>query len=129
MKALYFEQHGELDVVKYGDVPDPEPGPGQVLVAVRTCGVCHTELDEIEGRTAPPRLPVVPGHQAVGEVVDLGAGVSLLKRGQRVGVGWIAAACGRLAPAATMRFKATADVPAPSHLWSFSFVGSLSFQP
>jgi propanol-preferring alcohol dehydrogenase len=74
--------------------PDPVPGPGQVLVAVAACGVCHTELDEIEGRTPPPRLPIVPGHQVTGRVVAAGPDTSLVAVGQRVGVGWIAAACG-----------------------------------
>jgi propanol-preferring alcohol dehydrogenase len=76
------------------DLPDPEPGPGQVLIRVGACGVCHTELDEIEGRTAPPRLPVVPGHEVVGEVAALGEGVDALRPGQRVGVGWIGGSCG-----------------------------------
>jgi propanol-preferring alcohol dehydrogenase len=101
MRSMILERLGPVtpgaEPLRPADLPDPEPGPGEVLIRVATCGVCHTELDEIEGRTAPPRLPVVPGHQAVGEVVDLGAGVSLVKRGQRVGVGWIAAACGRCA--------------------------------
>ena len=55
------------------DRPVPEPGPDEILLRVTVCGVCHTELDEIEGRTPPPRLPVVPGHQAVGRVQRLGS--------------------------------------------------------
>ena len=66
-----------------------------MLLRVRVCGVCHTELDEIEGRTAPPNLPVVPGHEVVGEVVALGKGCSRLEKGQRVGVAWIYHACGQ----------------------------------
>jgi propanol-preferring alcohol dehydrogenase len=77
------------------DWPDPEPGPGEVLVRVSTCGVCHTELDEIEGRTPPPRLPVIPGHQVVGYVEELGHGAGGLALGDRVGIAWIFAACGR----------------------------------
>jgi alcohol dehydrogenase, propanol-preferring len=75
-------------------LPDPEPGPGEILLRVRACGVCHTELDEIEGRTPPPRLPVVPGHQVVGEVAEHGAGATRFELGQRVGVGWIYSADG-----------------------------------
>lgn len=75
--------------------PIPEPGPGQVRLAVSVCGVCHTELDEIEGRTPPPTLPVIPGHQVVGRVERLGPGVSGLAPGDRVGVAWIHSACGR----------------------------------
>ncbi len=71
------------------DVPRPEPGEGEILIEVSVCGVCHTELDEIEGRTPPPRLPVIPGHEAVGRVVELGANCSRHAIGSRVGVGWI----------------------------------------
>jgi propanol-preferring alcohol dehydrogenase len=79
------------------DLPDPTPGPGEVLVRVRTCGVCHTELDEIEGRMPPPRLPVVLGHQVVGTVERLGEGAQGAQVGDRVGVAWIFSACGRCA--------------------------------
>jgi len=65
-----------------------------VLIRVAACGVCHTELDEIEGRAPPPRLPVVPGHQVVGRVESLGPGASRLRAGQRVGVGWLFSTCG-----------------------------------
>uniref|UniRef100_A0A7S4N611 Alcohol dehydrogenase-like N-terminal domain-containing protein n=1 Tax=Odontella aurita TaxID=265563 RepID=A0A7S4N611_9STRA len=70
-------------------LPVPAPAPGQVLIKVSFCGVCHTELDEIEGRTAPPHLPVVPGHEVVGNVVERGQDVTDLNVGDRVGVGWI----------------------------------------
>ena len=75
-------------------LPDPTPGAGEVLIRVIVCGVCHTELDEIEGRTPPPRLPVVLGHQVVGHVESLGKGASLHHVGDRVGVAWIYTACG-----------------------------------
>src|SRR3954470_15540223 len=77
------------------DRAPPRPGSGQLLLRVSVCGVCHTELDEIEGRTPPPRLPVVPGHQAVGRVDAVGPGVRDLRAGDRVGVPWIFSACGR----------------------------------
>jgi propanol-preferring alcohol dehydrogenase len=76
------------------DVPDPVPRPGELLVAVTACGVCHTELDEIEGRTPPARLPIILGHQAVGRVEALGEGASRFRVGDRVGVAWIYSACG-----------------------------------
>jgi propanol-preferring alcohol dehydrogenase len=69
--------------------PIPLPGPREVRLRVLACGVCHTELDEIEGRTAPPRLPVVPGHEIVGRVDRLGTDVTRHRPGDRVGVGWI----------------------------------------
>jgi propanol-preferring alcohol dehydrogenase len=77
------------------ELPVPEPGAAQVRVRIAACGVCHTELDEIEGRTPPPRLPVVLGHQAVGRVDALGPGAEGLREGDRVGVAWIHSACGR----------------------------------
>ena len=80
--------------LKPAELPVPQPGPGQVLVRVRACGVCHTELDEIEGRTPPPELPVVLGHQVVGAVEAAGPGAGRHPLGQRVGVGWIYSACG-----------------------------------
>lgn len=71
------------------DVPEPTLSDGEILVRVTRCGVCHTELDEIEGRTPPPHLPVILGHQVVG-VIEEGE-----HKGQRVGVAWIASACGQ----------------------------------
>ncbi|HPJ69076.1 MAG TPA: zinc-dependent alcohol dehydrogenase family protein [Desulfobacteraceae bacterium] len=76
------------------DLPDPEPEENEVLVKVSACGVCHTELDEIEGRTPPPSLPVVPGHEVVGIVEDAGKHAKKFKKGDRVGIGWIHSACG-----------------------------------
>ncbi len=77
------------------DLPCPVPGERDVLIRVSTCGVCHTELDEIEGRTPPPGFPVVLGHQVVGRVERTGIKVKVLKVGDRVGVGWIYSACGK----------------------------------
>jgi len=76
------------------DVPTPIPGPMELLLQVSVCGVCHTELDEIEGRMPPPRLPVIPGHQVVGTVAARGAGVDGWRDGERAGVAWIFSACG-----------------------------------
>jgi propanol-preferring alcohol dehydrogenase len=77
------------------NLPIPTPGPGEILLRVSACGVCHTELDEIEGRTPPPVLPVVLGHQVVGRVEALGPGSARFPVGERVGVAWIFSACGR----------------------------------
>lgn len=76
------------------DLPDPVPGENEILIKVSACGVCHTELDEIEGRTPPPRLPIVLGHQVVGRVAGIGDGARAFKTGERVGVAWIYSACG-----------------------------------
>ncbi len=111
MKALALtsmaslEENGEpLELV---EVPRPAPGPGEVLIRVHACGVCHTELDEIEGRTPPPSLPVIPGHEVVGVIETLGAGASCLERGQRVGVGWIHSSDGSARENLSERFRAT----------------------
>ncbi len=77
------------------DMPEPIPADDEILVKVSACGVCHTELDEIEGRTPPPQLPVVLGHQVVGRVADRGKLVERCRVGDRVGVAWIHSACGR----------------------------------
>ncbi len=76
------------------ELPGPVPDAGEVLVRVSVCGVCHTELDEIEGRMPPPHLPVVLGHQVVGRVEARGAGAESFEVGARVGVAWIHSACG-----------------------------------
>jgi alcohol dehydrogenase, propanol-preferring len=83
--------------LELADWPDPTPGPGEVLIRVGACGVCHTELDEIEGRTPPPRLPVILGHQVVGRVARLSGGKSAFQPGDRVGVAWIFSADGTCA--------------------------------
>lgn len=99
MKAHVIERITNLsedtEPLNVVDMPIPEPGAGEVLLKVRTCGVCHTELDEIEGRTPPAFFPIVPGHQVVGEVVAQGAGVIDPEVGKRVGVAWIYSACGK----------------------------------
>jgi propanol-preferring alcohol dehydrogenase len=98
MKAMVLKQISSirenkrpLDLVH---LPRPVPDAGEILVKVSTCGVCHTELDEIEGRTPPPYLPMVLGHQIVGHVVRAGSDARRFKIGDRVGIAWIFTACG-----------------------------------
>ncbi len=99
MQAMILSKLGSLEEnpepLTLAELPVPEPSEGEIRLRVAACGVCHTELDEIEGRTPPPRLPVVLGHQAVGRVDALGAGVTGVREGDRVGVPWIFSACGR----------------------------------
>ncbi len=78
-------------------LPDPVPGERDLLVKVAACAICRTDLDEIEGRSPPPRLPVVLGHQVVGRVVAAGSGARAIPAGQRVGVAWIYSTCGTCA--------------------------------
>ncbi|MBD3369040.1 alcohol dehydrogenase catalytic domain-containing protein [Candidatus Fermentibacteria bacterium] len=98
MKAMVLDGVRDLreesEPLRLADVEVPHPGEGEVLLKVHACGVCHTELDEIEGRTAPPSYPVIPGHEIVGTVETRGEGVSSLEVGDRVGVGWIFSSCG-----------------------------------
>jgi propanol-preferring alcohol dehydrogenase len=79
------------------ELPDPVPGENEILVRVTACGVCHTELDEIEGRTPPPQFPVVLGHQVVGTVEEAGSQATRFNTGNRVGIAWIYSACGKCA--------------------------------
>jgi propanol-preferring alcohol dehydrogenase len=101
MKAMVLNQIDSLAAnnapLKLMDLPEPVPGDNDVLIQVSACGVCHTELDEIEGRMPPPLLPVIPGHQVVGRVVQLGGKARRFKIGDRVGVAWIYSACGNCA--------------------------------
>jgi alcohol dehydrogenase, propanol-preferring len=98
MKAMQMTHISRLDLdpapLKLADVPEPVPGKGQILINVSVCGVCHTEIDEIEGRTPPPHLPLIPGHQVVGRVIQNGTGTTRFQAGDRVGVAWIYSACG-----------------------------------
>ena len=99
MKAMLLRRLGGLaenrTPLELTDVPTPSPGAREILVRVSACGVCHTELDEIENRTPPPRLPVVLGHQVVGRVEAVGTSARRFRSGDRVGIGWIYSACGK----------------------------------
>ena len=98
MKAMLLEKTGPIrpndTPLTLREVQIPSPGRGEVLLRVSVCGVCHTELDIIEGRTPPHFLPVVLGHQVVGRVVAHGPETGTLPIGSRVGAAWIYSACG-----------------------------------
>ena len=98
MRAMLLRSVGplreEAPPLELATLPDPAAGEGELLLRVGCCGVCHTELDEIEGRTPPPRLPMVLGHQVVGRVEALGARARGFAVGDRVGVAWIYSADG-----------------------------------
>ena len=88
---MVLRRPGEL--LQLGQLPDPEPGPGEVRLRVLACGVCRTDLHVIDGELPNPKLPLVLGHEIVGEVEKLGEGVAALRPGHRVGVGWLGRAC------------------------------------
>ena len=80
--------------LRVGEVPIPEPGPGQVRISVRACGVCRTDLHIVDGELPEPKLPLVPGHQIVGTVESAGEGAERFAAGERIGVPWLGWTCG-----------------------------------
>ncbi len=111
MRALILSRTASLaenpQPLQLVEMDTPEPDEAQVLIKVSVCGVCHTELDEIEGRTPPPSLPVVPGHEVVGHVIERGKNASRFKTGTRVGVGWIYSSSGEADENLSPDFRAT----------------------
>jgi alcohol dehydrogenase, propanol-preferring len=116
MKALVLRKTTDLanntSPLELVDLPMPVPRENEVLVKVSVCGVCHTELDEIEGRTPPSKFPVIPGHQVVGRVVGRGSPAARFKDGERVGIAWIHSACGKCAFCLTGRENLCSDFSA-----------------
>jgi alcohol dehydrogenase, propanol-preferring len=98
MKAMILKQITSLSEDRYplklDELPTPIPMDREILVKVSFCGVCHTELDEIEGRAMPSKFPIIPGHQIIGRVERRGIGATRFKVGDRVGIAWIYSACG-----------------------------------
>jgi len=96
MKAMVLKEISAIEKkpLKMTDLPNPVPGPKEMMVKISVCGVCHTELDEIEGRIQP-KLPIVLGHQIIGRVERLGPEVIKFKLGDRMGIAWINSACGK----------------------------------
>ncbi|MCY6379447.1 zinc-dependent alcohol dehydrogenase family protein [Hoeflea prorocentri] len=92
MKAMVLEQPKTGLVLR--DVPIPSPGPTQVLIKVHACGVCRTDLHVVDGDLTDPKLPIIPGHEIIGTVVETGQDVRGLKSGQRIGVPWLGHTCG-----------------------------------
>jgi len=96
MRAMVLKEISpiEKEPLEIIDLPKPVPGPKEILIKISACGVCHTELDEIEGRIQP-KLPIVLGHEVVGRVKSLGSEVTAFNLGDRVGIAWINSACGK----------------------------------
>lgn len=98
---MVLEEQGRPLVEK--DVPIPEPGPDQILVRVRACGVCRTDLHVVDGELPDPKLPLIPGHEIVGTVVKAGGASTSFRPGERVGIPWLGFTCGRCGPCSTGR--------------------------
>ena len=92
MRAMILEKPRQPLVAV--DLPVPTPGPGQLLIRVRACGVCRTDLHVVDGELTEPKLPLVPGHQIVGRVEATGEGAARFSKGDRVGVPWLGGCCG-----------------------------------
>ena len=105
MRAMIVRQPGSIAdrPLRMEEVPDPSPGPGQILVEVRACGICRTDLHVIEGELPMLRTPLVPGHQVVGRVAARGPGATRFLEGDRVGIAWLRRTCGRCLYCATDR--------------------------
>ena len=92
MRAMVLKQTGEP--LQLLEIPDPVPGPGEVLVKVSACGVCRTDLHVVDGDLPQAKLPIIPGHEIVGTVSGLGEGVDRFKLGERIGIPWLGHTCG-----------------------------------
>ena len=95
MKAIVLEKHAPVETkpLKFTELPNPRPQKNQILVKIKCCGLCHTDIDEIEGRLKPPKLPIILGHQIVGTVAQLGADVKKFKIADTVGITWLNSCC------------------------------------
>ncbi|MFP4171199.1 MAG: zinc-dependent alcohol dehydrogenase family protein [Methanomassiliicoccales archaeon] len=96
MRAMQLKRTGPVEdsPLEMVDLPEPEPGRGEIKLRVRACGVCHTDLHTVEGELTLPKLPIVPGHEVVAEVAELGEGTTRFEVGDRVGVAWLHSSCG-----------------------------------
>ncbi len=93
MRAMVLEKIGTP--LRMAEVPDPKPGPAQVLIKVHACGICRTDLHVVDGELTEPKLPLIPGHQIVGTVLETGKDAGTFKKGDRVGVPWLGGSCGK----------------------------------
>ena len=93
MKAMVWDGPGKALVER--ELPTPEPGEGELLIRVRACGVCRTDLHVVDGELPRPKLPLIPGHEVVGTIVRPGPGANRFSAGERVGIPWLGKTCGR----------------------------------
>jgi propanol-preferring alcohol dehydrogenase len=105
MKAMVLSSPApvETEPLEYSEVPVPEPGTREILVRVQVCGICHTDLHTIEGELPLVKKPIIPGHQVIGTVENVGAGAGRFRKGDRVGMAWLHSTCGECAYCRTGR--------------------------
>ena len=96
MKAMVLEQEADIRTspLSHRELPLPEPGPGQVRVKVSVCGMCRTDLHVVEGELPALTRPIIPGHETIGYVDQIGSGVTRIHEGDRVGIAWLQDTCG-----------------------------------
>ncbi len=108
MHAMVLKQIGRP--LEWTELPDRQPGPGQIRVQVAACGVCRTDLHVVAGELPQPQVPIIPGHEIVGRIDAIGAGVEGLQCGQRVGIPWLGHTCG-VCPYCTLQRENLCDHP------------------
>lgn len=118
MKAMVLRERGPIGParLRMEDLPDPSPGRGEVRIRIRACGVCRTDLHVAEGDLPGGKTPLVPGHQAVGVVDELGPGTSRFRPGQRVGLAWLHSTCGSCRDCGTGRENLCENARFTGHL-------------
>jgi len=92
MQAMVLKKIGTA--LEWTDLPDRQPGPGEIRVKVAACGVCRTDLHVVDGELPRPQVPIIPGHEIVGRIDAIGTGVKGLDVGERVGIPWLGHTCG-----------------------------------
>jgi propanol-preferring alcohol dehydrogenase len=108
MQAMVLTKLGKP--LEWTDLPDRQPGPGEIRVRVTACGVCRTDLHVVDGELPDPRVPIIPGHEIVGRIDMLGTGVEGLRLGERVGIPWLGHTCG-VCPYCAMQRENLCDHP------------------
>src|SRR6266404_1863396 len=93
MRAMVLDSPRQL--LRHAEIPEPRPGVAQVLIRINVCAVCRTDLHVVDGELPEPKLPLVPGHEIVGRVAEIGTDAQRFKIGDRVGVPWLGWACGK----------------------------------
>jgi len=119
VKTAVLHKPGSPLVIEERDVPSP--AAGEILIKVKACGVCHTDLHIVDGEWSAPKLPLIPGHEVVGEVAEIGEGVRNFKAGDRAGIGWIYYTCGHCEYCASDRERYCSEYTATGYMVNGGF--------